>query len=182
MYEYSALGRYIQPTATSAFRWPIVETELSNIKCRCYENAPREEILRWMVPKSMEIHVPGHVFVCSCTPRTSILDCPEEVHQGTDIRDPWRQRRCREWRENWEVEASNIIASEGFRDAMTELVLDEAGITGWRRLFAKSAEFVQVIEEREKRARAIKIAGGALLVASAGVLTWRYLQKRKETE
>lgn len=182
MYEYSALGRYTQPSATSASPWPIVETELNNIRCTCYENAPREEILRWMVPKSMEIHVPGHDFVCSCTPKNGILDCPEEVHEGADIEDPWRHRRCREWRESWEFEAANIVASEGFRDAMTEQVLDEAGITGWRRMLAKSAEFVQIVEEREKRARMIKITGGLVLMASAGALTWRYLKNRKEAE
>ena len=193
MYEYkpAALGgttirhekgTYFLPGETTAFQWPLVTTEHNNISCRCYQNAPREEILRWMVPKAMEIHVPGDVFVCNCTPQTGALDCPEEVHQGTDPKDPWRQRRCQEWRENWEVEAANIIGSEEFRDAITENVLDIAGITGWKRLLANSAEFVQVLEEREKRGRAIKIAGGAVLALSAGVLTWRYLKKRKEAE
>lgn len=193
MYEYnkSALGvtiqehpkgRYILPSATSLAQWPKVETEVDNVFCGCYQNAPREEILRRAIPYTMEIQTPNNTFVCWCEPRTSnlTLACPESVHQGTDPRDPWRIRRCTEWREQYEAQVAEMIASPGFRDQVTENVLDIAGITGLERMRTKSAEFILVIAEREKRARALKIAGGVVLLASAGILSLRYFVKRSK--
>jgi hypothetical protein len=195
MYEYekSALGvtiqthekgRYILPSETSLAQWPKVETEIDNIFCGCYQNSPREEILRRTIPYDMEIHTPNNTFVCWCEPKTSnlALACPESVHQGTDPRDPWRIRRCTEWREQWEAQAAEMIATPEFRDRLTENVLDIAGITGLERMRAKNAEFILVITEREKRARALMIAGGAVVLVSAGILSLRYFAKRSKAK
>ena len=189
MYEYNAgtlgstitthpKGRYITPTARSLSPWPKVETEIDNIKCGCYQNAPREEILRRATPYTMEIQTPNNVFVCWCEPKIGNINCPESVHGGADPHDPWRIRRCKEWEAGWEVQAAEMVASPEFRARVTENVLDIAGITGLERIRAKDAEFILLIAEREKRARALKIAGGAVVLVSAGILSLRYFVKR----
>jgi hypothetical protein len=63
---------------------------------------------------------------------------------------------------------------------MTERILDQAGITGWRRRFTKPAEFIQVLEERERRERPIKIFALLALAGGGGVLFWNFLKKRRE--
>jgi hypothetical protein len=189
MYEYnkSALGvtvqthekgRYILPSETSLAQWPKVETEIDNIFCGCYQNSPREEILKQSIPYVMEIHTPNNAFVCWCEPRIGNINCPESVHQGADIHDPWRHRRCAEWEENWQAQAAEMISTPEFRERLTENVLDIAGITGLERKRAKTAEFMLVISERERRARALMIAGGAVVLVSAGILSLRYFAKR----
>lgn len=192
MYEYSKgtlgavtrheKGRYIPPTETSLSPWPKVETEIDNIKCMCYQNAPREEILSRSVPFVMEIHTPNNAFVCACEPRIGARDCPEEIHGGADPKDPWRHRRCADWRESRVSQAAEILSTPEFRERLTENVLDIAGITGLERTRAKDAEFMLLVVEREKRARAIKIAGGVVLLASAGVLSLRYFVKKAKKE
>jgi len=154
----------------------IVNVDMGGVKCRCYHNAPREVILRSRVPYAMEISLPDHAFICSCNP-SSI--CPESVHQGIDKRDPWRQRRCAEWFENYEQEVAQTISSEQFRSDMTERVLDVSGITGAGRAFAQPAEFVQVLAEREQRSRAVTIASIVVLALGGGVLTWKFVADRK---
>lgn len=174
-----ALGdRYIPFSETRRVApWAVAEVSLENINCRCYHNAPREEVLRASVPYTMEISVPGHNFICSCNASTT---CPQEVHQGAHQRDPWRERRCAEWREQWLQEGADLIASPGFREAMSEKVLDVAGITGWRRSLVKPAEFLQVIEERERRERPIKAFAVITLAVGGGALFWTWLRKRKK--
>jgi len=176
-YEYSLGDIYRPPSMTRRVApWAIAEVVVNGIKCRCYQDAPREEIVRTSVPYSMEIlNWLGPTFVCSCMPDTN---CPESVHQGASTRDPWRQRRCQEWREGRELSAAAEIASQGFRDQVTEQVLNVAGITGLQRRFAKGAEFVQVLEERERRERPIKVIGIGFLALAAATGTWFFIRSR----
>lgn len=171
--------RYVPGSSSSRVApWPSVHTRVQNIRVKCYHNAPREEVLREMVPYTMEISTPGNNFICIGNP---IQECPESVHRGTDPKDPWRQRQCAAWRQTWERQAADIIASQDFRDQVTENILNIAGIPAWQRALAKPAEFIQVLEEREGRERAIKIASILALAAGGGVILWSYLKGRKET-
>jgi len=176
---FGALGdRYIPARPTSRIApWAAVETTVQNIRVKCYQNAPREEVLREMVPYTMEISVPGNNFICLGNP---IQECPESVHRGTDPKDPWRQRQCAAWRQTWERQAADIIASQDFRNQVTENVLNIAGISAWQRVLAKPAEFLQVVEERERRERSIKILSVLAFAAGGGVILWTYLRSRKE--
>jgi hypothetical protein len=190
MYEYArkrhiasaistGLGadRYVPPNPRSQVApWAKAYTTVQNITVTCYHNAPREEVLRKQVPYTMEISVPGNNFICISNPDQT---CPESVHQGTDIKDPWRQRQCAAWKQDWEQQAANIIASEGFRNQVTENILDLAGISGWRRWFTKPAEFLQVLDEKERRERAIKIMALLTFAAGGGTILWTYLRNKK---
>jgi hypothetical protein len=191
MYEYArkrhipsaistglGVDRYIPYSATRTVApWAIAETTVQNIDVKCYHNAPREEVLRKQVPYTMEISVPGNNFVCIGNPNQ---ECPESVHQNADIKDPWRQRQCATWKQDWERQAADIIASEGFRNQVTENVLNLAGISGWRRWFTKPAEFIQVLDEKERRERAIKIMALVAFAAGGGAILWTYLKDKKD--
>ena len=155
--------------------YAIAETKVQNINVRCYENAPREQIVTKQVPYTMELSVPGHSFVCIGNPDQ---ECPASVHRNTDPKDPWRNRQCATWRQGWEQQAAGIIASQGFRNQVTENILNVVGITGWRRWFTKPAEFVQVLDEKESRERVIKIAAVLALAASGGAILWTFLTKK----
>ena len=192
MYEY-ARKRFIPSTVSTGFGadtyraassttssltpYAIARTNVQNIAVHCYENMPREQILATQVPYTMELSVPGRNFTCIGNPSQ---ECPESVHRGTDPKDPWRQRQCAAWRQTWERQAADIIASQGFRDQVTENILNAAGVTGWRRWFTQGAEFVQVLDEKERRERAIKITAFVALAAGAGGILWTFLKKKPE--
>jgi hypothetical protein len=163
------------PASTSGRGTPyaVARTNVQNIDVHCYENMPREQIVARQVPYTMELAVPGRSFVCIGNPSQ---DCPASVHQGTDPKDPWRQRQCATWRETWERQAADIIASEAFRTQVTENILSVAGVSGWRRWFTRGAEFVQVLDERERRERVIKIAAVLALAAGGGAILWTHLR------
>ena len=189
MYEYLkkrhidsfGLGadRYVPARPNSSVPWPIAYTTVQNIEMKCYHNAPREQVITGMVPYTMEISAPGNNFICNGNPSQ---ECPESVYQNADPKDPWRQRQCAAWKQGWEQEAANIISTQGFRDQVTQNVLTLAGISGWRRWFAKSAEFIQVLDERERRERGIKIFALVTVAAGGGVVLWKYLQNRKHNK
>jgi len=170
-----------QPTISAKYPapWAVADVSLRNIRCRFYHNAPRELVLTGSMPYTMEIGVPGHRFVGSCHPRE---ECPEEVYQGADPKDPWRIRRCKEWRDQWNQEAANIIADPEFRANITERVLDVAGIQGASRLLTDQAEFLEVVQEREARERPIKMIAFIFLAGAGGILTFnavrKYVKKR----
>ena len=187
MYEYlkkrhidslsMGTDRYVQANTNSAVApWARAETTVQNVDVRCYHNAPRELVLQQMVPYTMEISAPGNNFICIGNPRQ---ECPESVHQNADPKDPWRINQCAAWKSGWERDAADIIASQEFRNQVTENVLNLAGISGWRRWFAKPAEFVQVLEEKESRERGIKIFALVAVAAGGGVILWRHLQSKK---
>jgi hypothetical protein len=165
-----------QPTVSERVRapWAVVEVGLRNILCRFYQNAPRELIIPGSLPHTMEISVPGNTFSGSCHPRQL---CPEEVHQNAPARDKLRERRCAEWREQWDREAANIIADPEFRANITERVLDVAGITGAGRFLTKPAEFVEVIQEREARETSIRLVAFIFLAGAGGILTFNAVRK-----
>lgn len=189
MYEYAkkrfipsaadtSLGADSYRTASTTSQlapYAVARTSVQNIDVHCYENMPREQIVARQVPYTMELSVPGRSFVCIGNPNQ---DCPASVHRGTDPKDPWRQRQCAAWRTDWEREAAGIIASQAFRDQVTTNILNAAGITGWRRWFTKNAEFVQVLDEKERRERAIKIAAVVALAAGGGAILWTYLRPK----
>jgi hypothetical protein len=190
MYEYAkkrfipssvstGLGtdRYI-PNATRTSSRPfdaVARTNVQNIDVQCYENMPREQIVTKQVPYTMELSVPGHSFVCIGNPDQ---ECPASVHRNTDPKDPWRNRQCATWRQGWEQQAAGIIASQGFRNQVTENILNVVGITGWRRWFTKPAEFVQVLDEKEHRERVIKVAAVLALAAGSGAILWTFLKDK----
>ena len=174
-----SVDRYYPPSERRRAYWGTARVFLENINCTCYHNAPREEVLRASLPYTMEISLPGHSFLCSCHPD---MVCPPEVHEGAYLQDPWRIRRCSAWAEQWRQDANALISSPGFRDEMSRRVLDVAGITGWRRNLVKPAEFLQVIQEREKRERPIKIFAVLTLSLGSGVLFWTWLRNRKKAK
>jgi len=186
MYEYKkqngalqglGVDRYVPGSASSQLApWATAYTTVQNIDVKCYHNMPREEVLRRMSPYTMEISTPGNHFICIGNPDQ---ECPESVHRNTDPKDPWRQRQCATWRQGWEQEAANIIASQEFRSQVTENILDAAGITGWRRWFTKPAEFIQVLDEKERRERGIKIFALVTIAAGGGFVFWKYLNNKK---
>ena len=162
------------PTADRPVPWGVAEVGLRDIKCRFYHNAPRELVVSQSLPYTMEITAGDDTFIGSCQPRT---ECPAAVHQGASIKDPWRQRVCRAWREQWERDAANIIADPEFRANVSERVLDVAGITGLARYRAKPAEFLEVVGEREARETPIKLFAFLALAGGGALLT--FLQVRK---
>ena len=163
------------PSTRYPVPWGVVNVGLRNIDCRFYQNAPRDQVIPQSMPYTMEISLPGNHFVGFCQPNET---CPEEVHQGANVRDPWRTRRCAAWREQWDQEAANIIADEEFRRNVTERVLDVAGITGASRYLVKPAEFLEVVQEREAREAPIKLFAFIFLAASGGILTFNYVRKK----
>lgn len=165
-----------QPMVSSKYPapWAVAEVGLRNINCRFYQDAPRELVLSGSMPYTMEISVPGHNFIGSCHPRQ---ECPEEIHQGADPKDPWRIRQCKEWRDQWNQEAANIIADPGFRANITERVLDVAGIQRAGRLLTDQAEFLEVVQEREAREKPIKLLAFIFLAGAGGILTFNAVRK-----
>jgi len=170
-----------QPTISAKYPvpWAVAEVGLRNIRCRFYQDAPRELVLTGSMPYTMEISVPGHNFIGACHPRQ---DCPEEIHQGAHPRDPWRISRCSAWKEQWDQEAATIIADPEFRANITERVLDVAGIQGAGRLLTKQAEFLEVVQQREAREAPIKLFAFIFLAGAGGILTFnavrKYVKKR----
>jgi len=187
MYEYAhkrfipsmtsnGVGTEDESDRISSWLPRATRTNVQNIAVQCYDNAPRERVVTSRVPYTMELSVPGHHFICIGNPGQ---ECPESVHRNTDPNDPWRHRQCAAWRETWERQAADIIASAEFRKQVTENILDAAGITGWRRWFTSPAEFVQVLDERERRERAIRIAAIIALAAGGGAIFFTYLKDRR---
>lgn len=187
MYEYltkrhlESLGDQYLPASPTRTKtpWAIADTVVQGISVRCYQNAPREQILTRQVPYTMEISYPGGNFVCIGNPTTAFLTCPESVHQNADPKDPWRIRQCAAWKEALPQQMADLVATEDFRKQVTDNILNVAGISAFGKLFAKPAEFVQVVEERERREGAIKVVSILALAAGGGVILWKYLKRRK---
>lgn len=166
-------GRPI-PTVKYPVPWAAIWVGLRDINCRFYQDAPRGQVISASMPYTMEISVPGHNFIGSCG---ASMDCPTSVHQNARPRDPWRIRRCNEWKEGRKEAAAQIIADPEFRANLTERVLDIAGITGLDRYRVSQAEFLEVVQEREARERPIKLFAFIFLAASGGILTFNYVRK-----
>lgn len=166
-------GRSV-PSARHPVPWGVAKVGLRNIDCTFYQNSPRELVVQMSKPYTMEISTPRDHFIGFCHPNVA---CPEEIHQGASVRDPWRGRQCAAWKQQWEQQAAGIIADEEFRKNVTERVLDVAGITGTDRYRVKPAEFLEVVQERETRERPVKLIAFIVLAASGGILTFGYVRK-----
>ena len=166
-----ATGRPI-PSEKYPYPWGVAEVGLRDIKCKFYHNSPRELVANMSFPYVMEIRAGDHHFIGNCNPN---MMCPASVHQNAPARDPFRERRCAEWKEGRQEEAARIIADPEFRANITERVLNIAGIAPT--LGVKPAEFLEVVIEQEARERPIKTLATIGLIASAGILTFVYVRK-----
>jgi len=168
-----ATGQSI-PTARYPVPWGVAQVGLRGINCRFYHNSPRELVEGMSLPYTMEISLPGHNFIGSCSPD---LNCPTEVHQNTSVKDPWRARRCSEWAVGIPERTAATVADPDFRANLTERVLDVAGIDASARSRVKPAEFLEVVVEREVRERPIKVMATLGIIGSVGILTFLYVRK-----
>jgi hypothetical protein len=144
--------------------------------CTCYEQMAREAIAPVTHAYSLEVNTLGKKFKCACNPR---MVCPESVHRGAAVRDPFRAHVCGQWIQDTQRTASQLISSEAFREQIAKAVAKGGQVPGWQQLFMAPAEFTEVLEVREARERPLIILGVVAIAAGGGFLLWKYLRGRE---
>lgn len=153
--------------------------------CACYRNFPREIVAPMARPWSLEFDtgVLGDRFSCQCNVVTQCPPSMRPIPGSPEYRE--KKKTCDAYRVNvktMKAAAEHDIEDEGFRQEVAQRIARAAGVPGWRMRFTGPAEFLTVVEERERRSRGIWVLSTLTIAAGGGLLLWKYFRGRRGGE